>query len=143
MTDFEERIEQRYTNSSGRAYHKDKRSIPDAAYPWVARLRAEKIAPYVTPSDTVFEYGVGTGWNLAALDCGRKVGFDLAAHLEKEVYEHGIEFLSDVEQLPAGSVDVIGCHHVLEHTPNPGAVLENMKVLLIMIRTNSLTSLKK
>lgn len=56
---FQEKAEQRYRGDSGRAYYEGKRSIPDAAYPWVARLRAAKIAPYVTASDTVLEYGEG------------------------------------------------------------------------------------
>jgi SAM-dependent methyltransferase len=128
--DFQERTEQRYKADSGRAYHEGKRSIPDAAYPWVARLRAEKIAPYVAASDTVLEYGVGTGWNVAAVECKRRMGFDLAAHLEAEVGEHGIDFVANLQELKADSVDAVICHHVLEHTPNPAKVLEEMRSLL-------------
>lgn len=127
---FQEKTEQRYRGDSGRVYHETKRSIPDAAYSWVARLRAAKIAPYVTASDTVLEYGVGTGWNLAALTCGRRIGFDLASHLEAEVCQHGIAFISDLGTLAAGSLDVAICHHVLEHTPNPAQSLEKIKTLL-------------
>ncbi|MBE0537398.1 MAG: class I SAM-dependent methyltransferase [Phycisphaerae bacterium] len=128
--DFQERTEQRYKAHSGRTYHESKRSIPDAAYPWVARMRAEKIAPYVSASDTVLEYGVGMGWNLAALACKRRVGYDLAAHLEAEVREHNIDFITDLGTLATGSVDVVICHHVLEHTPDPAKVLEEMRSLL-------------
>ena len=127
---FQEKTEQRYKGDSGRAYHEDKRSIPDAAYSWVARLRAAKIAPYVTASDTVLEYGAGTGWNLAALTCGRRIGYDLATHLEAEVCQHGIEFISRLDTLAADSLDVVICHHVLEHTPNPAQSLEEIRTLL-------------
>ncbi len=127
MMDFEERTKQRYRADSGRLYHEGKRSIPEAAYPWVARLRAEKIAPYVTVTDTVLEYGVGTGWNLAALECNRKIGQDLAVHLAEEVRRHGIEFIGDCEEIAAGSVDVVICHHVLEHVPHPAKVLEEIR----------------
>ncbi len=127
---FRERTEERYKAERGRAYHESKRSIPKAAYPWVARLRAEKIAPYIKAADVVLEYGVGTGWNLAALECKRKMGFDLAIHLEPELAEHGIEFVKDIGEVGAGTVDMVICHHVLEHVPNPGNVLEEMRALL-------------
>lgn len=48
------------------------------AQEWVYRLRAEKFQRWVKDTDTVFEYGVGAGWNLARLRCGRRVGFDAA-----------------------------------------------------------------
>ena len=53
--DFEQKAKQRYEGAGGRAYHETKRSIPDAAYPWVARLRAKKIGPWVRPDDCVLE----------------------------------------------------------------------------------------
>ena len=67
-----------YEGDAGKRYHETKRAIPPAAYPWVARLRAEKLTPFVRETDTVFEFGVGFGWNLAALRCQRKIGFDTA-----------------------------------------------------------------
>jgi len=124
--DFQERTEQRYKADSGRAYHEGKRSIPDAAYPWVARLRAEKITPYVKLEDIVLEYGVGTGWNLAAVQCKRKIGYDLAEHLDEEVRRHGIEFVTDLNQTAADTADVVICHHVLEHVPHPAKVLHEI-----------------
>jgi len=127
---FEERTEQRYRAEMGREYHESKRSIPEAAYPWVARLRAEKIAGYVKSDATVLEYGVGTGWNVAALECGRRIGYDLAGHLEEELRRRGIEFASDLAGVRPGSVDVAICHHVLEHVADPAKVLEEMRVLL-------------
>ena len=35
----------------------------------------------------------------------------------------GIEFLSATVDLPAGSVDAVVCHHVLEHVVDPPATL--------------------
>ena len=90
--DFEERAERRYMAERGRQYHESKRAIPAAAYPWVARLRARKIAPYVKATDAALEYGVGSGWNLAALKCEYKAGFDLA-YPELQSLEFGSSFL--------------------------------------------------
>lgn len=130
MNNLQKKAQQQYTGESGRIYHEHKRSIPQAAYAWVSRLRVEKIAPYISGSDTVLEFGVGTGWNLAALKCRRKVGYDLAAHLESELKEHDIDFVSDIEMLQAEAFDAVICHHALEHTPQPGTVLEQIKRLL-------------
>ncbi len=44
-----------------------------------AKVRAQKIAPFVKPNDVVFEYGVGQGWNLLGLLCERRVGYDVRA----------------------------------------------------------------
>jgi len=127
---FQDKIKQRYSADMGKAYHDTKRFIPDCAYPWVARLRAEKITPYVRENDTVLEYGVGTGWNLAELKCKRRLGYDLSEHLEPVLTSHGIEFIKDIAAVDDGSIDVVICHHVLEHTSNPPEVLEQIKRLL-------------
>ncbi len=126
----EDRIKQRYQGEQGREYHGKKREIPQQAFAWVAQLRFEKIAPHVKPSDVVMEYGVGFGWNIASLECRRRLGFDLAQHLEAVLSERGIEFVADTSTLPDHSVDVIVCHHVLEHVPSPVEVLAELRRLL-------------
>ncbi|MBN2180785.1 MAG: class I SAM-dependent methyltransferase [Sedimentisphaerales bacterium] len=128
--EFEDKIKQRYTGAEGEQYHQRKRSIPDKAYPWVAKLRGEKIHSYINKTDTVLEYGVGTGWNLAELDCKRKLGFDLSEHLEPVVRCRGIEFVKDIKSIADASVDVVICHHVLEHTSNPPEILKEIRRIL-------------
>lgn len=137
---FEEKIKQRYIGSQGRAYHETKRSIPDVAYSWIARLRTEKISPYINKDDIVLEYGVGSGWNLAELNCKKKFGYDLSEHLEKTVQQHGIEFIHNIGIIADSSIDVVICHHVLEHMPNPleffndaRRILKNSGRLLIFV----------
>jgi len=119
-----------YAGDAGRVYHEKKRGIPDAALPWVAQHRAKKIAPYVASSDVVFEYGVGWGWNLAALKCRRKIGFDVSEMLRDKVAGQGIEFISSTNQLVTSSADVIICHHTLEHIIDPTRALAEMKTSL-------------
>lgn len=127
---FEDRVEQRYKAEQGARYHRDKRGIPAAAYPWVAALRARKIQPHVAATDTVLEYGVGTGWNLAQLRCRRRLGFDLAESVASTLAEHGIEFSGTTATLADDGVDVCLCHHVLEHTPLPPKTLADIARLL-------------
>jgi SAM-dependent methyltransferase len=85
----------------------------------VARVRAEKLRPFIGPQAAVFEYGVGYGWNLAELRCRRRIGYDVGEFLEPAARAHGIEFVHDSGVAPDQSCDVVICHHVLEHVLNP------------------------
>lgn len=120
----------RYQGEKGKHYHVSKRTIPDCAYPWVARSRAEKLAPFVRSSDLVLEYGVGFGWNLARLACARKVGYDLSEFLAPAVTKAGIEFLTTLQGAEPNAYDVVVCHHMLEHAAQPMSILSEIKGLL-------------
>ena len=119
-----------YQGAPGRAYHEGKRGLPPAAVPWVARLRAEKFAVHVRATDTVVEFGVGAGWNLAELKCARRIGFDVSEFLAPAVRELGIEFVSASAALTDASADVVICHHMLEHALNPAASLAEIRRVL-------------
>jgi SAM-dependent methyltransferase len=125
-----DQAQRHYRGDAGRRYHLGKRGIPEAARPWVARLRERKFAPYVRGSDVVLEYGVGSGWNLAGLACQRKIGFDVADFLEPSLRELGIEFMGDLLALPEAVADVVLCHHTLEHLLQPAEALREMRRLL-------------
>ncbi|MES9944233.1 MAG: methyltransferase domain-containing protein [Candidatus Thiodiazotropha sp.] len=126
----EDQIKERYQGDQGREYHGKKREIPENAFPWVTQLRYEKIAPQVKPTDVVMEYGVGFGWNIARLNCQKRLGYDLAQHLAPLLDKQGIEFVPDTSMLLDHSVDVMVCHHVLEHVPAPIEVLTEIRRLL-------------
>lgn len=119
-----------YTGESGRIYHEQKRGVPGIAVPWIARLRAEKIQPWVKEGDVVFEYGVGGGWNLFALKCARKMGFDISEHAADQVRGTTIEFFTSTQSVPAETADILLCHHTLEHLLDPAHVLAEMRRLL-------------
>jgi SAM-dependent methyltransferase len=125
-----EQAERHYRGEAGKRYHGERRAIPEEAIPWVARLRAEKLAPHLRPSDTVLEYGAGLGWNLARLDCRRKLAFDLADFLPPSVRDAGVEFVPDTTAIADATVDVVVCHHALEHIMQPVAALAEMGRLL-------------
>jgi len=125
-----EQAERHYRGEAGQRYQLEKRAIPEAAIPWVARLRAEKISAHVRPSDVVLEYGAGFGWNLARLECARKLAFDLADYISPSIRALGVEFVADTKAISNGSVDVVLCHHVLEHLTHPAAALEEMGRML-------------
>ena len=121
---------QHYTGDAGREYHGGKRGIPAECFGWISRLRAEKFQPHVKSSDVVFEFGVGAGWNLASLQCARKIGCDVATFLADDVRQRGIEFLPDTMSMPTASIDAVLCHHALEHVPDPFATLQELQRLL-------------
>lgn len=117
-----------YTGEAGKEYHHQKRALPPAAIAWVARLRAEKIQSHVQPTDTVFEYGAGTGWNLLHLRCARRLAFDISEHAGSD--DPAIEWTRDLHSIPPASMDVLLCHHALEHLLHPAEALDTMRQLL-------------
>lgn len=119
-----------YQGAAGEAYHDGKRALTPAALEWVYQLRAEKFQPWIHPTDTVLEYGVGSGWNLARLRCARKLGCDAADFLAPRVAALGIEFSPNTTSLPSDSVDVVLCHQTLEHLLEPVAALREMARVL-------------
>jgi SAM-dependent methyltransferase len=125
-----EQAQRHYQGDAGRRYHQHKRGIPDSAVAWVARLRAEKCSASVRPTDVVLEYGVGLGWNLAALPCRRKIGFDVGDFLEPAVRALGIEYVAETKSIADGTMDVVLCHHTLEHVADPPAVLREIRRVL-------------
>jgi SAM-dependent methyltransferase len=125
-----EQAQRHYRGEAGRRYQESKRGLPKQAIPWVAALRARKFAPLLGAEDVVLEYGVGTGWNLADVRCRRKMGFDVADFLEPSLRALGIEFVADTRMMPDAAVDVVICHHTLEHVLHPPDVLAEIRRLL-------------
>ena len=119
-----------YQGEAGRAYHEGKRGIPPEAFPWIARLRAEKFSPHVHREDTVVEFGVGAGWNLTELKCARRIGFDVTDFLEPDLRARGIEFVRASAALADARTDAVICHHMLEHALNPAASLVEIRRVL-------------
>ena len=119
-----------YSGESGLRYHEVKRALPLRALPWVIRLRASKFATWIKPTDAVVEFGVGAGWNLAGLNCSRKIGIDVAEAIEAQVRGHQIEFFFTSTDLPKSLADVVLCHHALEHVLAPAEILSEIKRLL-------------
>ncbi len=125
-----DRVTSQYRGEAGREYHRSKRDIPESAQSWVARVRAEKLSPYIGRDDVVLEYGVGFGWNLAAIRCRKRYGYDVGEFLAAAVAARGIEFVGSIERVPSQTLDVALCHHVLEHVLEPAAVLAEIAGLL-------------
>jgi SAM-dependent methyltransferase len=122
-------VSRRYRGEAGRRYQQV-HDVPVRAHAWIAADRARKLGPFVDPNEVVLEYGVGPGWNLSAIVCKQRLGYDVADFLEGLLSAKGINFVADPRQVPHESVDTVICHHVLEHLPDPAAVLVEIGRLL-------------
>ena len=119
-----------YQGPAGREYHDFKRALAPQAFSWLIALRAKKFQSYVGPSEVVFELGVGSGWNLAGLQCTRRIGCDAAKFLAERLSALGIEFVPEIQAVPAGTAHVAICHHTLEHLLDPAEALREVKRVL-------------
>jgi len=118
-----------YLRDDGAEYHA-KRRIPERSLERVCGSRAKKFQPFIKPTDVVFEYGCGSGWNLARLTAARRIGYDVSPILKKEITSLGLEWCADVEAVPASMADVVICHHTLEHVPHPMKSLAEIRRIL-------------
>lgn len=126
-SDFEKRVKDHYVEDQGKTYHLKKRGLGEDLFPWVIRLRAEKFQPFISASDSVFEYGAGNGWNLIGLKCKSKAAYDISTLNLGRMEANGIEFHHQEESIPKDKFDSIICHHVLEHVPYPGVTLSFLR----------------
>lgn len=111
------------------AYYLKKVAMPEAAFAMLSRARARKIQPHIKPSDRVFEFGVGSGLNLASLVCAARHGSDINPSSNDVARQHGIEVIDSPDRVD-GIYDAVVCHHVLEHLTAPAECLVSLRSLL-------------
>ena len=127
--DRKKEAENTYRGTRGEVYQKSRHRVGDRGFELIARSRARKIRKYIKPGDSVLEFGVGQGWNLAKITCREKVGYDISEE-PKRLRGYEISFVRDLKEIGNKRFDVIICHHALEHTPDPAAMLQQISGLL-------------
>ena len=120
----------RYRGVEGQQYHRAVHGSDEFTTDVMARSRWRKFSRFVRPDDHVVEFGAGTCLNLMAMECERRVAYDLSDAGAAVAARHGIEFVTDVSDLAGQDFSVAICHHTLEHVPDPLSVLEQVKSLL-------------
>lgn len=116
-----------YQGSAGEAYHT---AVHGREMDSLAAFRAKSLLAnyryfrHLPASSRVFEFGVGTGVNLAHLDVAEKAGFDISETATELSRRWGITVFNDMNDAPTDYYDVVVCRHVLEHVPDPTKTLD-------------------
>jgi SAM-dependent methyltransferase len=86
-----------------------------------------KFREFVTPNDTVLDFGCGGGYVLKNLDCRRRLGVEVNPSAREQARLQGVEVFESLEQVPEQIIDVAISNHALEHARSPYDVLTNLR----------------
>lgn len=93
-----------------------------------ARLRVERLGPYVPADATVIDFGSAGGRMLAGLPGSRKIGIELNdASRAASIETFGHEAYKTVADAPDGIADVVVSSHTLEHLTSPYEALVELR----------------
>lgn len=120
-------IEDIYTKENGEAYHQAVHNFPEIAREWITHQRKSKIQKHISSTSNIFEFGSGLGFNIIGLESRSKKAYDIAEHLSNNYEGTSVQFSSDLSTFGNDTFDVVICHHVLEHVPNPTDILNIIK----------------
>ena len=122
MRAVEDRAGDGYRGERGREYHErvhGQQLHSESVYRARAELARHRYFRHLPASARVFELGLGTGSNLAAIEAAEVAGFDLSETAREVSREHGIHVFDSLDEAPEGHYDVVLLRHVLEHLPDP------------------------
>jgi len=113
-----------YQSNGIKSYHEQiYGGVSPRGYLMIANRRAAKLQTHILETDSVLEYGIGPGWNLACIKAKRRKGYDIAPAMRPFVEAQGIEFATEITRQDLTRFDVVICSHVLEHLLNPSEAL--------------------
>lgn len=116
-----------YAGEGGQAYQELRTKWPLAK---MAVIHAEKFASAIRATDTVVDFGCGSGEILASISCGRRIGIEVNASARESARLNGLEVYDDTAEIPSGIADVVVSHHALEHVPYPIQALAELNRIL-------------
>lgn len=120
------RVGRDYRGSSGDQYF-DYQLAASAA---VAPLETWKFENHIAPTDTVVDFGCGSGAILECLGAAQKLGIEVNVAAREEASRRGIETLESADEVPRQFADVVISNHALEHTVRPIDELEALRDIL-------------
>lgn len=124
MPDFD--VNEHYKGDQGRAYVEARLSAGDAFY----AVELEYFLPYLRSTDSVLEFGCGGGQMLSLVT--PRVASIEAVEVNTAAREiasrSGVRVYASLTEVPGDATyDVIVSNHVLEHVPDVGAVLRELR----------------
>jgi len=96
----------------------------------VADLEAEKFTGAIKPTDTVLDFGCGSGLVLSLLKCSRRVGIEVNPEARRCAEGLGIECFSSLDKIADACIDVAISNHALEHVERPLDELREIRRVL-------------
>lgn len=85
-----------------------------------------KFARHIKPTDTVLDFGCGSGLLLKGLTCAERIGVEINPAAVAFARNNGIKVYDSAEAVPDNVADVVISNHALEHTLRP---LDELKAL--------------
>ena len=116
-----------YRHRDGERYYAWQRTIGEIG----AELDLFKFRDHVVQSDTVVDFGCGSGALLARLPVRHRIGVDVNQVAFADAAARGIEMYASSAHVPGGEADVVISNHALEHTLHP---LQELRELHRMLR---------
>lgn len=78
-----------------------------------------KFINFISPDETVLDYGCGGGFLLKNINCSRKIGIEINETAAQQARNIGIEVFNNCEEIQDETADVIISNHALEHVFSP------------------------
>ncbi len=113
-----------YIGQQGQAYFAYQKVSGLQGGPIEART---KFAAHVKKTDTVIDFGCGSGAVLASLDCARRIGVEINPAAREVAAQNGVEVYATLDEIPDGVAQVVISNHALEHVPYPLQALRELR----------------
>jgi SAM-dependent methyltransferase len=89
-----------------------------------------KFAGFISPTDTVLDFGCGGGYLLEQLNCAERIGIEVNPVALEEARKRVPVVYQNVNEVQSDSVDVVISNNALEHTLHPLKELESLYRIL-------------
>jgi SAM-dependent methyltransferase len=94
------------------------------------RVELMKFVEFVKPSDSVLDFGCGSGLIVTRLDCKERLGVEVNPEARAHCAEIGLKAVPTVDDVPDGWADLVITNHALEHVTDPVGQLTKLRAKL-------------
>lgn len=95
---------------------------PPETWPWLAAIRARKIAVYVSYAESILDFSRDAGWNIAQVKCKTRLACSPMGTITSQ--PEGIQILSNLRSFEG--LDLVVSHHTLGLLKDPHQALVDL-----------------